>query len=217
MRSTKLPVGAGIADHLPRSLVPIAAIGWIAKEAFHHVLIQQVEKETGRERAGIDLSCAKTVQDFITLIFRDRREVFAVCLGAVRVDRRDGGAIGLRRREANLPALLREARMPQALHEHLAALTEAAGQLLIDEIGDAEVDTVGTQIICWNHMIDRGFDPTGFIRVEKSVSASFRLCGRCCRSWCCCLRNLLFLPSASHVVRMQVVERLIRQLRWQRR
>lgn len=66
--------------------------------------------------------------------------------------------------------------MPWALHEHLAALTESASQLLIDEIGDAEVDTACTQIIGRNHMIDRSLDPRGFIRVEKSVGAFFRLC-----------------------------------------
>ena len=104
---------AGKADDRPARLVAVAAIDRIGIHAFDHGLIQRGPERAHRQSAVEgDLAGGQADQHFLALRVLDPVECFAVSLAAMRVGRLDAGAIELRRRQRQLVALARRARLP---------------------------------------------------------------------------------------------------------
>src|SRR5215813_11944326 len=96
------------AEHLPARLVAIAAVDRVGEHALHHGLVDRVP-EGARRQAVIEGEFAGRERDEDRLALRlvEPVEGLGVSLDAMRVGRRDAGAVELRGRERQLIALVR--------------------------------------------------------------------------------------------------------------
>src|SRR5690606_7266552 len=92
------------------------------------------------------------------------------------IDRLDGGAVYLGRREAALEALRWFTLGPRAFHVPGGASAVGAGKLQIDEIGNAGLDRAGAEFVGRDKPRKSGVDEGRFGWREKKTRA--RLCDR---------------------------------------
>src|SRR5260370_30399287 len=119
---------AGEADHAPARLVAVAAVDRVGKHAFHHGLVDGAPEHARRQTVVEgDLRGGEAEQNLLALLLVHPVERLAVGLRAVRVGRRDAGAIELRGREGKLIALVSRALLPRPLHVDPLALAPGAG------------------------------------------------------------------------------------------
>src|SRR5215467_8534460 len=115
------------AEHAPTRLVAVAPIDRVGEHALHHGLVQRAPERAGRQSA-VEGELARRERDQHRLALRlvDTVEGLAIGLGAMRVGRRDPGAIELGERERKLVTLVRHALLPQTLHVEPVALAPRA-------------------------------------------------------------------------------------------
>src|SRR6266403_5288678 len=98
---------AGIADHLPRDHVAIAAIERIGKEAHLHVLDDELEEGFAVDPFELDLFILKALEEFVLFrIGQIRKALSLIFRLAIFIERGERLTIGCRRSVGGLPTLL---------------------------------------------------------------------------------------------------------------
>ncbi len=172
---------AGKADQAPAGLVAVAAVDRVGEHAFHDGLVERGPEHAHRQAVvELDLAGGKSDQHLLALRLVEPVEQLAVGLAAVRVGRRDAGAIELRRRERELIALARRAQLPRPLHIEALALAPGARERAVDVDVDADLGALGRQVVGGHHVIDQRLDEGRFVEIEEFIALRRRCCGRRC-------------------------------------
>src|SRR5215471_14032348 len=158
------------AEHLPARLVAVAAVDRVGEHAFHHGLVHGAPERPHRQAAVEGDLCAREAdQHLLALLGVKMVERLAIGLAAVRIGRRDAGAIEVGRRKRQLVALVRHALPPRTLHVQAVALTPGAGERAVDVDVDAEVGAFGAELVGRHHVVDQRLDEGGLVGVEEFV------------------------------------------------
>src|SRR5712692_9265174 len=147
---------AGIADHLPRGHVAVAAVHRVGEEALHADLQERVEEHGAGEAGERRLPLLHRLQRSFAVLFRQSVEVLAVGLARPLIGGGNAGAEEFPRREreliAELGLALRE--WPIAIEPRAAAIS--ARKLAVDESRDPALAAGGRKLVGGNDGVGGG-------------------------------------------------------------
>src|SRR5438874_2570696 len=144
------------ADHLPTDLVLVAAIDRIGKQTLHHVFVEHAEEHAaGQAALECDLAVGQVLEKRLLLRSGAGVKILAEGFAAIGIRALDADAIKLGRRERGLVALVGRPQGPRPLHVEAVALAPAAGERAIDVDVDADVGTLGRELVGGHHVIDQ--------------------------------------------------------------
>src|SRR5262249_41283482 len=135
------------ADELPADLAAVPAVDRVREEALLRVLPEEREEEPRGHRLQAERSLVERAEDLLLLHGQKRGEALAVRRLATPIGLRDRGAVHLLGRQPRLVSLLGRALGPRTLAVFAGHRAEGAGELAVDEDGDARLLRPRSQLV----------------------------------------------------------------------